>query len=509
MKRGCMSPSTHAHRASQAPERYDVVVVGGGNAAFCAAHAARENGASVLVLEKADEKEAGGNTFFTAGAFRLAHDGLDDLIGLLDDPDDERLSSTRLPAYSQAEFTADMERLTGGRNDPEMTRIMVGDSADVIRWLAGKGLRWQLLYERQTYIDDGWWAFFGGLALGTVDGGKGLVAQHTRMARDSGIEIRYRAKVVELLRDETLVRGVVVRDDDGVEHDVAARRVVLAAGGFESSEEMRREHLGAGWERAIVRGTTDNTGEVLRLALRHGAARFGDWSSCHSVQWDAGAPPQGGERELTNQLTRQSYPVGMVVNRDGQRFIDEGADFRNFTYAKYGREVLRQPDGRAFQLFDATTRPLLRTLEYDSAPITGAQADSLEELAEKLGIDPAGLRHTVEEFNASVNDAAEFNPAVRDGRAARVTPPKSNWAARLNTPPFYGYTVACGITFTFGGLRIAPESGQVLDPAGEPVSGLFAAGEIAGGLFSDNYPGGSGLIAGSVFGRRAGDAASR
>ncbi|RNL82192.1 FAD-dependent tricarballylate dehydrogenase TcuA [Halostreptopolyspora alba] len=498
-----MSSNTHARQAEEAPERYDVVVVGGGNAAFCAAHAARENGASVLVLEKADEKEAGGNSFFTAGAFRVAHDGLDDLAPLLDDPEDERLSATRLPAYSREEFTADMERLTEGRNDSEMTRIMVDDSFETIRWLAGKGLRWRLLYERQTYVDDGWWAFFGGLALGTVDGGKGLVAQHTRVARDNGVDIRYGARVVDLLRDGAAVRGVVVRGTDGEERTVAARRVVLAAGGFESSEEMRREHLGPGWERALVRGTPENTGEVLRLALEHGAASYGDWSSCHSVQWDAGAPPQGGERELTNQLTRQSYPMGIVVNRDGRRFVDEGADFRNFTYAKYGREVLRQPDGRAFQLFDAKTRPLLRVLEYDSTPITGARAESLEELAGQLGIDPTGLRRTVEEFNASIDDA-EFNPAVRDGRVARVSPPKSNWASALDTPPFYGYTVACGITFTFGGLRIDPESARVLDTVGEPIPGLFAAGEIVGGLFSDNYPGGSGLIAGSVFGRRAG-----
>lgn len=496
-----------ANAADTPSARYDVVVVGGGNAAFSAAHAARERGASVLVLEKGEEKEAGGNSYYTAGAFRLAHGGLEDLRPLLQESDDARLERTRLPAYTADDFAADMHRVTGGANDPGMTRVLVDDSADTVRWLTTKGLRWELLYQRQTYLDEGEWVFFGGLALGSVGGGKGLVAQHTEAARVSGTEVRYGAEVVDLLRDGRAVTGVVVRAGDGTVEHIGAGSVVLAAGGFESSERMRRQHLGEGWEHAIVRGTPLNTGEILELALSHGAAAHGDWTSCHSVQWDAGAPARGGDRELTNQLTRQSYPVGIVVNRDGARFVDEGADFRNFTYAKYGREVLRQPGGVAFQLFDATTRPLLRTLEYDSTPITGGRADTLEELAGRLGIDPDGLSRTVAEFNASIG-GGDFNPAVKDGRAARVDPPKSHWASALESPPFYGYAVACGITFTFGGLRIDPTDAAVLGRDGAPVPGLYAAGEIVGGLFSGNYPGGSGLIAGSVFGRRAGAASA-
>ncbi|MDQ4117007.1 MAG: FAD-binding protein, partial [Actinomycetota bacterium] len=234
----------------------------------------------------------------------------------------------------------------------------------------------------------------------------------------------------------------------------------------------------------------------------------GDWASCHSVAWDAGAPPRGGNRDLTNQLTRQSYPIGIVVNVEGRRFLDEGADFRNYTYAKYGREILRQPDGIAFQLFDAATRPLLRTEEYDSTPITMAEAGTLPELAAKLGIDPAGLVRTVEEFNASIEDRP-FDPAVKDGRAANVDPPKSNWAVALAEPPFYGYAVSCGITFTFGGLHVAADDAQVLDAHGRRMPGLYAAGELVGGLFSGNYPGGTGLTAGAVFGRAAGTAAGR
>ncbi len=275
----------------------------------------------------------------------------------------------------------------------------------------------------------------------------------------------------------------------------------------EADPALRARHLGPGWERALVRGTPENTGEVLQAALAAGAAPFGDWGSCHSVAWDAGAPPQGGERVLTNQLTRQSYPLGIVVNTLGQRFVDEGADYRNYTYAKYGREILAQPDGIAFQLFDAATRPLLRTEEYDSTPITAATADTLEELAAALGIDADGLRRTVDEFNASIVDVP-FDPAVKDGRAARVRPPKSNWALPLAEPPFHGFAVRCGITFTFGGLRV-DDGARVLDADGRPIPGLHAAGELVGGLFSGNYPGGSGLTAGAVFGRTAGATAAR
>ena len=490
----------------------DVVVVGGGNAGFCAAHASRESGARVLVLEKGAPEEAGGNSFYTAGAFRVVHDGAGGEQRLRELVDDEitqdRLADTVLEPYTAEQFTGDMHRLTEGHCDPAMTRILVEDSAEIVAWLAGHGIRWRLMYERQSYLSGGRWVFFGGLALGTVDGGKGLIAQHTAAARDSGVQVRYRASVQDLLRGpDGAVRGVRYRDVAGRTHDVVAGSVVLAAGGFEADPERRARHLGRGWERAIVRGNPLNTGEVLELALAQGAAGHGDWGSCHSVAWDAGAPARGGNRELTNQLTRQSYPVGIVVNKLGRRFVDEGADFRNYTYAKYGREILAQPGGVAFQLFDAKTRSLLRTEEYDSRPITGAEAKDLASLAESLGINADGLTREVAAFNASIVDVP-FDPAIKDGRAARVDPPKSNWAQALDSPPYYGYAVACGITFTFGGLRV-DERAQVLDHAGQPLPGLYAAGELVGGLFSGNYPGGSGLTAGAVYGRRAGHSAAK
>ncbi|MEO6956967.1 MAG: FAD-dependent tricarballylate dehydrogenase TcuA [Antricoccus sp.] len=484
---------------------FDVIVVGGGNAGFCAAHAARQTGALVLILEKASPDEAGGNSFYTAGAFRFAYPDQQSVVDLVEPDPQDRLARTVIPPYPQSAFTEDMYRVTDGKCDPPMTEILVSQSSETMRWLRDCGLRFRLSYERQAYETDSIYTFFGGLAVITVDGGKGLVAQHTAAARATGIELRYDSPMTDLVLSDGAVTGVRYRDSGGAAQTVNARSVILTAGGFESNPAMRAKYLGPDWEHALVRGTPSNTGEVLQCALDHGAAPFGDWSSCHSVQWESGAAPGGGNRELTNQLTRQSYPIGIVVNAGGERFVDEGADFRNYTYAKYGQAVLAQPGGVAYQIFDAKTRPLLRSEEYDSEPITSATADSIEELASKLGIDIAAFADTVRAFNASI-DQKPFQPEIKDGRRANVVPPKSNWALEIDTPPFYGYAVACGITFTFGGVQIN-EKAQVLGSGGSVIPGLYAAGEIVGGLFSGNYPGASGLTAGAVFGRIAGTAA--
>jgi tricarballylate dehydrogenase len=237
--------------------------------------------------------------------------------------------------------------------------------------------------------------------------------------------------------------------------------------------------------------------------LAVGAARGGDWSTAHSVQWDAFTPHNESNRKLTNRLTRQSYFLGIIVNREGRRFLDEGADFRNYTYAKYGREILRQPGSVAYQIFDADLRPMLRTEEYDMPGISVVTANSIEELGRRLDIDADSFAATVTAYNASIDTSVPFDPTVLDGRAAQVQPPKSHWATPLVRAPFYAYPVTCGITFTFGGLR-ADVDGRVLNDTGTPIPGLFVCGEALGGLFSGNYPGGSGLAAGMVFGRRAG-----
>ncbi|HEU5157199.1 MAG TPA: FAD-dependent tricarballylate dehydrogenase TcuA [Streptosporangiaceae bacterium] len=487
---------------------YDVIVVGGGNAGFCAAHAAAERGRRVIVLEKGPLGRDGGNSYYTAGAFRVTHEGLADLAPLL--TPDPRHTRTVLHPYRAADFHADMRRLTGGRADPELTRVLVSGSRPGLAWLAGLGARFRLMYERQAYADAaGAHVFWGGLAVATVDGGKGLVATHRDVATRLGETVAYGCQVTGLVLERGEVVGVryVSSDDGSAEQTMRGRSVVLAAGGFEASPELRARYLGGEWAHTKVRGNPLNTGEVLLAAIEAGAAPAGDWGSCHSTAWDAAAA-ESGDRELTNQLTRQSYPLGLIVNKNGERFVDEGADFRNYTYARYGREILRQPGGLAFQIFDAATRPLLRPEEYDNPAVTCAVADTIPDLGAALGIDPGGLDRTVKRFNGAVDRDIAFDPAVKDGKAARdIDPPKSNWAVPVERPPFYGFPVTCGITFTFGGLRIDADA-RVLRGDGRPIPGLYACGELVGGLFSGNYPGGSGLTAGMVFGYRAGAGAA-
>lgn len=482
----------------------DVLVVGGGNAGFAAALAAAERGRKVVLLEKARKAASGGNSFYTAGATRISHDGLQELIEFVEP--DERHAASEVPAYTAAEYLADLSKVSEGRNDPELSAVLVNESNPTLRWLQGMGLKYRLMYERQAYrTQDGGYLFWGGLHVGNVGGGKGLMADHRAAAERMGVEVIYDCAATGLIQEDGRVRGVRYRTSTG-EGELRAESVILASGGFEASPELRRRHLGEGWQNAKVRGTPGNTGEMILAALDAGAARGGDWSTCHSVAWDAWHPENESNLALTNQLTRGGYPLGIVVNSDGKRFVDEGADYRNYTYAKYGRDILAQPGSAAFQIFDASSRPMLRAEEYDMPGVSVVTAPTLAELAQKAGISPEGLEETVHNFNASITGSSPFDPNVKDGRRADTQPPKSNWARSIATGPFYAFPVTCGITFTFGGLK-TDTWGRVLTEDAEPLEGLYACGEALGGLFSGNYPGGSGLAAGAVFGRRAGSIA--
>ena len=479
----------------------DVLVVGGGNAGFAAALAAAERGRKVVLLEKAKEASSGGNSFYTAGATRISHNGLEELTDFVEP--DERHAVSEVPAYSPHEYLADLRKVSGGRNDPELSEVLVNESNPTLRWLQGMGLKYRLMYERQAYrTEDGGYLFWGGLHVGNVGGGKGLMADHRAAAKRLGVEVIYGCAATGLIVEGNRVCGVRYRTSSE-EGEFRAESVILASGGFEAAPGLRRRYLGEGWQNAKVRGTPGNTGEMILAALDAGAAKGGDWSSCHSVAWDAWHPENESNLELTNQLTRGGYPLGIVVNNEGKRFVDEGADYRNYTYARYGRDILAQPGSAAFQIYDASSRPMLRSEEYDMPGVSVVTAPTLAELAEKAGISAEGLEETVRNFNGSINEGAAFDPNVKDGRRADTQPPKSNWARSISTGPFYAFPVTCGITFTFGGLK-TDTWGRVLTDSAEPIGGLFACGEALGGLFSGNYPGGSGLAAGAVFGRRAG-----
>lgn len=485
-----------------------VIVVGAGNAALCAALSAREQGAEVTVLEKAPEGERGGNTYFTGGGFRFPYEGMDDILRIIPDLSAAEIERVDVGTYPAAQFRDDLARVTDGLIDDGMASTLVREAAPTIEWLHGQGVKFTLMTGRQANEVEGKLVFYGGLTVEAVGAGKGLSDQEFEAAERVGVDVRYDAKVANLLRNGRRICGVELWTEDEVE-ELEADAVVLAAGGFEANIEMRTRYLGPGWDMAKVRGSRFNTGDAIQAAIDAGAQPFGNWSGAHAVAWDLNAPPTGN-RIVADLYQKHSYPYGLIVNLDGERFVDEGADIRNYTYAKYGRAILSQPERAAFQLFDQRTAHLLRD-EYHVRQVTMAQADTIEELAESLGVDSGGLQRTIDEYNQSCPEHGidDFNPSTLDGVGTRgLNPPKSNWALPFDSPPYLGYAVTCGITFTFGGLRIEPRSGQVLDTEDRPMTGLYAAGELVGGLFYNNYAGGSGLMAGSVFGRIAGRSAA-
>jgi tricarballylate dehydrogenase len=488
-------------------KEYDVVVVGAGNAALCAAIAAKETCDSVLVVEKAPEYFRGGNTYFTGGIIRFAYDGIEDIKACVPDMSPTEESSIEVGSYTQNQFYDDMMRVTQGLADPELAQILVSQSLPTMKWLQEKGVRFILSFGRQAFKDGDKYRFWGGLVLEAVGAGKGLSDQQFQVAQRSGVEIRYSTQGVKLLRDaQGRVCGLQVLGPEGFQ-DISARSVVLACGGFEANAEMRCRYLGPGWELVKVRGIPYNTGDGISMALEVGAQSFGHWSSCHAVAWDLNAPAFG-DRTITELYQKHSYPLGIIVNLEGKRFLDEGADFRNYTYVTYGRALLTQTRGVGFQIFDDKVRSMLRD-EYRIPQVTMAQANTIEELAARLDIDVSGLATTVREFNAAVQQGVAYNPTIKDGKGTvGIDPPKSNWALPIDTPPYVGYAVTCGITFTFGGVKIDTR-GRVLTNSQEAIPGLYAAGEMVGGLFYYNYPGGSGLSSGMVFGHLAGASAAQ
>jgi tricarballylate dehydrogenase len=485
-----------------------VVVIGAGNAAFSAALSAREQGADVVMLEKAPLDEAHGNSRFTAGSMRFAYDGADDLRSLVPELGEAEIASTDFGSYPAERYRHDIQRLNDGRSDEELVELLVTRSRATLCWMREQGVRFVPQYASQSVRKNGRRVFFGGSTLEVAGGGPGLVDAWRRAAARAGVQIRYATRAEGLLLARGGVRGVSARVDGDRAVEIAAGCVVLASGGFEANAQWRARHLGPGWERAKVRGTRHNTGDGIRMALEVGAAPHGFWSGCHAVGWDRDAP-EYGDLSVGNRFQKHSYPFGISLNARGERFVDEGFELRNYTYANYGRAVLEQPGQLAWQVFDARTLHLLRD-EYRIARVSKVAAGSLAELVEKLdGVDAARALHTIREFNAAVRTDLPFDPSREDGRCADgLAIRKSNWANPIDTPPFEAYAVTCGITFTYGGLRINGAA-EVLDADARPIGGLYAAGELVGGLFHSNYPGGSGLMAGAVFGRIAGASAAR
>ena len=481
---------------------YGVIVVGAGNAALAAAVSAKEQGAGrVVALEKAPEELRGGNTHYSGGLFRFAFDRAEDLLRLA--PDAERQVPgflTSVEPYPRERFWQDLSRVTEGRTDPELAELLIARSHDTVAWMVAQGIVMEPAVSLSGVRVGGTIKWSPGAILRARHEGVGLSRMWFEIAARRGVEVRYATSAARLAQDTRgRVTGVVVRDAEGF-RELSAAAVVLGCGGFEANPEWRARYLGRPWDHAKVRGTRYNTGDGLRMALAIAALPHGQWTGCHSTPIDAEAPPHG-DRKLTDKTNRLSYPYGVLVNVPGRRFFDEGEDFQLYTYAKLGGIILGQPHGVAYQIFDAKVTKLLEGRYKTSTP---AVADSLKELIEKLPVDHAACLRTLEDYNAAVEATKRFDPTTLDGLAARgLDVPKSNWAQRLDAPPFVAYPVTGGITFTFGGVRVNARA-QVLSTTWDPIPGLYACGEMVGGLFHTNYPGGTGLMSGAVFGRLAG-----
>lgn len=481
---------------------YDVLIVGGGNAACSAAHAALEKTKSVGILEKASKRDRGGNSAMT-GHIRFVFNGIEDLRPLVRNMSDDELRNLLgggLPQRTEAEFWDEMMRATNNQSDPELLQVHVTESLKTVHWLASKGHDWV----PASLTNDN--------VLTMNGGGAGLQKRNFEILERTGAIFHYETAATELIQDgQGRVTGVRALTPQGFA-TFHAKAVVLACGGFEANAEMRARYLGPGWDTVRVRGVPFNTGDGLRMAMDIGALPHGSWSTCHASPQDINidlftVPSVHVHADSTN---RYMYPYGIVVNSKGERFVDEVWDTRGRTYANMGRAIMAQPGGVAFQILDAKIRNMnLYTSNYKKA--TTVKADTLEKLAQELELPVENFLNTVRTFNAAVQPG-KYDPDRHklDGKGtAGITPPKSNYALEIDEGPFEAWPVRCGITFTFGGLKIDPNTGQVQHVAGRPIPGLFAAGEMVGGLFVGGYASGSGMMSGATFGRLSGTHASR
>ncbi|HET7635817.1 MAG TPA: FAD-dependent tricarballylate dehydrogenase TcuA [Burkholderiales bacterium] len=486
---------------------YDVIVVGAGNAAFAAAVSARENGAQrVLVLEKAPRAQRGGNTHFSGAIFRFAFDDVAALARFVPDAEAQYPGFNRgVQPYPGTAFRDDLMRVTDGRTDPVLSSMLIDRSWDTVCWLQDVGrMQFELALSVigvRTGKEIKWPK---GAIVRVVHEGVGLSQTWFEIAEKMGIEIRYETGAARLNQAESgRVSGVTVKGPDGFA-TLDARAVVLACGGFETNPEWRARYLGQPWDHAKVRGSSFNYGDGLRMAMDIGAMPWGHWGGCHATPISADAPDYG-KRELTDKTNRLSYPYGVMINVEGRRWIDEAVDFQSYTYARYGGLILKQPQSLIYQIFDSKVLPLLEPRYSTTEPF---KSDTLAGLVAQLKVDREQALATLNEYNDAAGHG-RFDPAVLDGMHTEgIRPPKSNWAQKLDTPPYVAYPVTGGITFTFGGLRINEEA-QVIGTDWAPIAGLYTCGEMVGGLFHYNYPLGTGLMSGAVFGRIAGRGAAR
>ena len=489
-----------------------IVVIGSGNAGLCAGISALEHNAEVLIVEVADVYEAGGNSKYTAGAMRFVYNNNEELIPLLLNPSDERISNTEFGSYSKSKFQSDLLGFNEGRPLSLQQSILIEKSYETMLWLADHNIKFNPIYSRQSFERDGKHIFWGGLTLACNGEGVGLIEAEIEEFMNLGGKIIYNTKVVSLSMQQDKIVGIKAHISEEISKDFECDAVILACGGFEASTKLRKEYMGEEWGNSLVRGTRYNMGAGIEMALDKGAAFQGNPKACHAVPMDMHMPNYGNlkipfiERKNYRKIC---YFLGIMINRDGHRFVDEGINFRNYTYAQFGKAILDQPEGFAWQIFDNKVDHLLYE-EYRFWDASFITADTIKELVSKMdGIDKATTLETIHSYNEAVDESNKFDPSILDGKkTVGLHLDKTNWANKLDTPPFKAYPVKCGITFTYGGLSVDKDA-NVLTKNKEKINGLFACGELVGSVFYNGYPGGSGLTSGAVFGRIAGRSAAQ
>ncbi|MDE0283518.1 MAG: FAD-dependent tricarballylate dehydrogenase TcuA [Gammaproteobacteria bacterium] len=500
-----MSPGGE-YPASCNPENYkevDVIVVGAGNAAQCAAIAAAEAGATVAMLEAADFDQRGGNSVYTIGVYRIGYNGVEDLEKVMELSDHEK-STIDFGSYSAGDFYDALMERSNYRADADLIEMIACNSLDAAIWMREHGVRFLPALGVTSQEVDGRHKITSGLAIQMSGGGQAAVYALEDCNRKLGVQIYYETKAVDLLREQGLIRGVKAIHK-GREYDLKSKAVILACGGFEASAEMRARYLEPKVDLLPVRGTRFNTGLGLKMALAAGAASSGYWSGYHSVAIDINAPTVG-DMAIGDPFMRFSTLYGIMVNLDGERFHDEGRDRLVFTYCLLGKKLMDEPGMSGWQIFDQKVTSLLMN-EYKWPKATKLEARTIEELAGKLeeeGVNKDNFIRTVHEYNEAVRTDIPFHPNELDGRRTEgLTINKSNWANKLDSPPYVAYGCKAAMTFTFGGVKINTNA-EVEDDAGHAIPGLYATGEMVGGLYFERYMGGNGMVAGTIFGRAAG-----
>lgn len=462
---------------------YDVVVVGHGISGLSAALSAHESGAETVILEKSPREKRGGHSRYAGGLFRFPL------------PDPERAKADfdlddEPERYTEADFYDDLMDVSDGRADEDLCTVLVENAYEAIRWITDRGVEWHVVDHSE---EPGFGTTVGSLQ---ADGeGRGAVEALSDRVEELGIDVRYRTEFrgLETDGDDAVSAATAVGPDGKIAYETEA--VVICAGSYVSNPEKRTRYFGRDGESYVVRGSRYNTGEAIDAAMDAGALPAGQWGGAHQVMNDATAPDVEGGRARIN-----GYQYAVVLNEEGERFVDEGEDFLLKTYAKFGRAVYDQPDQRAFVVFDSTVDDLVVS-QIDNEPI---EADSLEGLFGEVGIENAeAALETVVEYNAAT-DPDGFDPRELDGNETEgIDPEKSNWALPIDDPPYKCFPVESAVTFAFGGLKIDTD-GRVLDRRERPIGGLWAVGNSTAEFFYGNYPGGSALTRGATFGRRAG-----